>query len=168
MSKIFSIKQTSILKSSYLLLDDGKTVGRLARTGVFKSKVSGAMDGLQWRFVKSIGLKGTRISVLALDSNEVVATFHRPIFRQSGTLRLNGVEYGFKVGSWRSRYIWIDAAGKDTPLLTITLGGFFKQSGTVEIADRTLQLPGYKLLLVLGLYLSMDAEEANAAVGGGS
>lgn len=162
-----------MMKSNYLFLDDGKTVGHLEQTGIFKPKVRGSMDEHRWRFVGSSSLKkGTEVAVLPLDSDEILATYHRPALRQTGSLQLGGTEYAFKVGTWKSRYTWTRKSDSDSeesePLVTISMGGFFKSSGTVEVTDAALQLPDYQLLLVLGLYLGMDVDETNSVGIGGS
>ena len=173
MPKTFSIKQSSLFKNNYLFLDDDKTVGHLEKTGIFRPKIRGDMSGQQWRFIKSSGLKGTEIVAMPLDSDEVIATYHAPLFRQTGSLHINGTIYTFKVSSWRSRYTWTNKQDKNDdepkPVVTFSMGGIFKRSGTAEVVDAALELPESQLLLVLGLYLGTTAEEeASAAASGGA
>uniref|UniRef100_UPI003DA1B20D hypothetical protein n=1 Tax=Enterococcus faecium TaxID=1352 RepID=UPI003DA1B20D len=62
MSKQFTIKQPSLMKGSYLFLENEKQVGQLDQSGIFRQRVSGDMDGKRWRFVKKTGFKETKIS----------------------------------------------------------------------------------------------------------
>lgn len=162
MPRSLTVMQPSILKNSYLLLDKETLVGRLDRTGIFRHKIIASIDGHSWRFVKKSSLRQTLVTVMPLDNDEPVAVYRRPGLRQTGSVTLNDTEYRLKVSAWKSRYTWSDK--DDNPLATYTLGGFFKRSGTIEIADPLLIISNYELLLPLGLYLGMEVEDSNSSV----
>lgn len=166
MPKSLTIRQPKLMQRSYLLFDGDKVVGRLDQTGVFRTRTTASIGNRTWRYIKKSGLRETVVIVTLLDSDEAVATYSRSAFRQTGSLLLDGAEYPFKVGVWKSRYTWNDKDGE--ALVTFNMGGFFKRSGNIEITDLALTIPDYELLLPLGLFLGMDVEDSNAAVAGGA
>jgi hypothetical protein len=169
MPKQYTINQPSLWKSSYLFYEGEKQVGQLEYAGFFRQRVCANMDGRQWRYVKSTGLKETKISVLPINGDVALAVYHIPALRQTGSLELSGTQYFFKVGTWKSQYNWFTRSADgsdDQPLITYTMRGLFKRSGLAEVTDIAVQLPDYTLLVALGLYLGFDVEASNAAAAG--
>lgn len=168
--KTIMIQQPSVWKRYYTFLDNDKSIGWLEETGVFKANIRCEMNGQQWRFVKSSGLKTSEIHVMESGSDKILATYRRKVFRQSGVLDLNGKQYIMKVSAWRSRYTWQSmplegSQAEPVPVIEFNMGGFFRRSGSVEIASNARDID-YLLMTALGFYIGKSVDDENSAAAG--
>jgi len=148
------------LRRHWELYRAGEPIGGLRFENAFGSLATGRFRDEAWTF-KRAGFLHPYVTVRRAGSERELS---RAILSWSGNaqLEVGRAPYRLVGGTWRSDRTWVDRKG--ATLATIRPKSALKLSGTVEVPDAIDDHVDLPLLLVLGWYLQVLAEEEHAAV----
>lgn len=148
------------LRRHWELYRDGEPIGGLRFENAFGSRATGRMGDESWTFKRG-GFLHPYVTVRRAGSERELS---RAQLSWSGNaeLEIGRAPYRLVGSAWRSERTWVDRKG--ATLATIRPKSTLKLSGTVDIPEGVDDHVDLPLLLLLGWYLQVLAEEEHAAV----
>lgn len=162
------VNQTSALKRVFTITDmDEKVQGVLTYANSLKSglhtQAEATYSNQRWAFTTK-GIVASYVDIVDLQTGIThEKAYKRTALSRKGIIELNGQTYSFQhdgLGFLHSHYAWMH---DNKPFIHFTNGGFIRANGSIEVTNK--EEASAPLLIMLGLFIGLNADDDSAAVG---